>query len=106
MSCTFCDALNDWYTATIPRMAIPTDLTGEKIFLATFSAVEYDLIPPSPRSFAAWINQLPPAEHRLLASVYFAACDAEQVLVQYLQLDCTVFIGTDGGKRLHSGSFS
>jgi hypothetical protein len=104
--CTFYDALPDWYTATIPRMAIPTDLTGTKIFLATFSAVEYDLIPSSPRSFAAWINQLPPAEHRLLASVYFAACDAEQVLVQYLQLDCTVFIGTDGGKRLHSGSFS
>lgn len=26
--------------------------------------------------------------------------------MQYLQLDCTIFIGTDGGKRQHRGSFS
>jgi hypothetical protein len=87
-------------------MAIPTDLTGNKFFLATFSSVVYDLIPAPPRSFAAWINQLPPAENRLLASVSLATCNAETVLVQYLQLDCTLFIGTDGGKRHHNGSFS
>ncbi len=74
--------------------------------MATFSSVEYDLIPAPPRSFAVLINQLPPAENRLLASVSLATCDAETGLVQYLQLDCTVFIGTDGGKRHHNGSFS
>ena len=28
------------------------------------------------------------------------------LLLQYLQLDCTLFIGTDGGKRHHNGSYS
>ena len=57
-------------------------------------------------TFAEWVRQLPPAENRLLSAVYFAECDAEEILVQYLQLDCTLFIGTDGGKRHHNGLFS
>jgi hypothetical protein len=35
-SCIFYDAIPDWYTATIPRMAIPTDLTGNKFFWQHF----------------------------------------------------------------------
>jgi hypothetical protein len=42
----------------------------------------------------------------MLLSVNFAQCDAEYLLLQYLQLDCTLFIGTDGGKRHHNGSYS
>ena len=33
-------------------------------------------------------------------------CDAEFLLVQYMQLPCTLYIGTDGGKRHHSGAYS
>ncbi len=66
-----------------------------------------NLIPTNPsRLFSTRINQLPPVEHCFLASVYFAACDAKEVVVKYLQHECTVFIGSDGGKRLHSGSFT
>ncbi len=63
-------------------------------------------IPAPAISFQEWIQQLPPAERRLLSSHYFAECDAEQALLQYLQLPCILLIGTDGGKRHHSGSFS
>ena len=33
-------------------------------------------------------------------------CDAEFLLIQYMQLPCTIYIGTDGGKQHHSGSYS
>ena len=33
-------------------------------------------------------------------------CDAEFLLLQYMQMECTLFIGTDGGKIHHSGSYS
>jgi hypothetical protein len=52
------------------------------------------------------MRQLPPAEQRLITSVYYEECDAEQTLVQYLQVEYTICIGADGGKRLQSGSFS
>ena len=103
---TFYDSIPDWYTATIPRLAIPTDITGNQIFLATHSTVKFESTPAPASTFAKWVSQLPPAEKRLISSVYFAVCDAEQALVQYLQLECTLFIGTDGGQRLQSGSFS
>ena len=102
----FYDTKPDWYTAGIPRLAVPTDISGNQIFLTTHSSLRYDSIPAPADTFAAWVSQLPPAERRLLSSIYFAECNSEEVLVQYLQLDCTLFIGTDGGKRHHSGSFS
>jgi hypothetical protein len=102
----FYDSKPDWYTATIPRLAVPTDISGNKIFLTTHSSLQCDSIPAPAATFAAWVSQLPPAERRLLSSIYFAECDSEEVLVQYLQLDCILFIGTDGGKRHHSDSFS
>jgi hypothetical protein len=82
----FYNAKLDWYTATIPRLAAPTDLTGDQIFIATSSTVSFPSIPSSARMFSDWKKQLPPAEQRLLASVSFADCDAEQALVQYLQI--------------------
>jgi hypothetical protein len=45
----------------------------------------------------------------MLSLVYFAQwCYAEFVLIQYLQLDYSTFlyIGADGGKRHHNGSYS
>ncbi len=103
---TFYEATPDWYTATTPRLAIPTDITGNQIFLTTHSVLQYPSIPAPADTFATWVSQLPPGERRLLSYVSFAKCNSEEVLVQYLQLDCTLFIGTDGGKRHHSGSFS
>ena len=103
---TVYDDQPDWYTATIPALAISTDLTGHQVFRASYASLEFSLIEPPPRSFADWTAQLPPAEKRLVASVSFAVCGAEDTLVQYLQLPCTLYIGTDGGKRHHRGSFS
>ncbi len=100
------DAKSDWYTATIPHLAIPTDISGNQIFLATYSVLQYNSIPAPSDAFATWVSQLPPAEHCLLSSVSFAECDSEELLVQYLQRDCTLYIETDGGKGHHSGSFS
>ena len=42
----------------------------------------------------------------MVTSIYFDMCDAEFLLTQYMQLPCTIYIGTDGGKRHHSGSFA
>lgn len=106
-SAIYYDTKPDWYTATLSSQAIPTDIVGCHIFTATSSSISYDTIPPPATSFHEWIQQLPPAERRLISSHYFDECDAEQAaLLQYLQIPCTLLIGTDGGKRHHSGSFS
>ena len=57
-------------------------------------------------NYQEWVQRLPLAEKCLISTVYFSISDAEQTLIQYLQLECTVFIGTDGGKKHHRGSFS
>jgi hypothetical protein len=92
--------------ATIPRLATPTDIEGSQIFTVSSSTTTFESISTPAISFREWIQQLPPAERRLIASHYFEDCDGEQALLQYLQLECTLLIGTDGGKRHHSGSFS
>jgi hypothetical protein len=96
----------DWYSATLPASATPADLTGNHIFQATFATVQYEEILPPPDTFGHWIAELPPAEKRVMSSVFYVMCDAQHLLLQYLQLDCTLYIGTDGGKKHHSGSFS
>ena len=106
VSRNFFDPKPDWFATHVPKLAVPADLEGEHIFTATYAAQNYPLIAAPADTFAEWVHQLPSAEKRLLSAVYFAECDAEEILVQYLQLDCTLFIGTDGGKRLHNGSFS
>ncbi len=96
----------DWYSASLPRLAIPSDITGDQIFLAEYSTLVSDPIAPPIHTFAEWLSQLLPAESRLVSSVSFYACDAETVLVQYLQLACTIYVGTDSGKKEAAGSFS
>ncbi len=105
-STMYYDQKPDWYSATLPRLAIPADIAGDQIFLATYAAWQVSEIAPAITSFSACLNQLPPAEKRLVSSVFFAVSDAETVLVQYLKLACTVYIGTDGGKKDMCGSFS
>jgi hypothetical protein len=105
-SSTYYDSKPDWYSATVPRLAIPTDIVGTHIFTATSAPLEYPM-PESPASnFQEWVQHLPLAEKRLISTVYFSVSDAEQTLIQYLQLECTVFKGTDRGKKHHRGSFS
>ena len=103
---TYYDATPDWYTATIPARATPADITGDQVFMVTTARYKSACIPAAGKSFSEWIRQLPMAEQRLIDNHYFEDCDAEQTLVQYLQLKCTLIIGTDGGKREHQGSFS
>jgi hypothetical protein len=76
---TFFDTKPDWYAAQVPRMAVPTDLEGEHILTATFSTLEYPEIPQPAETFAEWVAQMPPAERRLISSVSFAECDAEEI---------------------------
>ena len=104
-SATFYDSQPDWYTATIPALAIPTDLTGNSIYLASSATLQYvDIVAPA-STFMDSLAQLPPAEYRLIKNVSFAECDAETVLAQYLQVLCVLYIGTDGGKKYCDGSF-
>jgi hypothetical protein len=91
---------------TIPSQATPTDIAGCHIYSAMSSPSSFDSIPAPATSFQEWIQQLPAAERRLISSHYLADCDAEQTLLQYLQIPCTLLIGTDGGKRHHRGSFA
>ena len=99
------DAKPDWYTATLPALAIPANIDGCQVFTVSNSTTNFECTPEPARSFQEWIQQMPPAERRLISSHYFAECDAEQILIQYLQIECTLLIGTDGGKRSHNGFF-
>jgi hypothetical protein len=89
----------------VPRLTVPADVRGNQVYTAAFKSLKYPLIPPSLKMFKEWCGQLPPAEERLLHSITYKSCD-ESDLIKYLQLDCIISIGTDGGKREHGGSFS
>ena len=105
---TYYDVKPDWYSATIPQLATPTDIEGRQIWMVSGSPSDVAGTAAAPaRSFQERIQQLPPTERRLLSSPNLAKCDAEQVSLQYLQLKCTpLVIGTDGGKRHNNGAFS
>lgn len=105
-SSTFYDCQPDWFSATIPRMAAPTDITGHQIFHASSSTVSFPLQAAPSKSFQEWIQQLPEAEQSLISTVSLAMCDAEHLLIQYLQIACTIQIGTAGENKHHRGAFS
>jgi hypothetical protein len=67
--------------------------------------LKYPLIPPSPKTFKEWCGQLLPAEECLPHFITYKSRDKNN-LIKYLQLDCIIYIGTDGVKREHGGSFS
>lgn len=101
------DAKPDWYSATVPQCAIPGDLTGKHIFRVQSSQRIFPSTPKPASSFPEWIQQLPAsAERRLVSSPSFEECGAEMELLQYLQIPCTLRVGTAGGNRYESGSFS
>ena len=100
------EELPNWYTATTPVLAIPADLTGQQLHTASYATNEYVLSPAAPKTFQEWLAKLPMAERRMLSLITFDMCDAEALLIQYIQVECTLFIGIDGGKRHHSGIFS
>ena len=66
------------YSATLPALAVPADLTGTHIFQATSATVQYDELLPPPDHFCQWIDELPPAEKRVLSSVFYVMCDASE----------------------------
>jgi hypothetical protein len=103
---TFYDSKPDWYSATIPRLAVPTDITGCQIFKASSHTVSFPCQDKPATSFQGWCTQLPDAEKRLLSTVSFAICDGEELLIQYLQIACTMYIGTYGTTKDHHGAFS
>ena len=105
-SLVYYDNVPDWYTATIPALASPTDITGCHVFTTTHASTNFPSIAPPASTFPEWTLHLPAAERRLLASPQLEACDAEQTLIQYLQIECTLLIGTDGGKKETHGSFA
>ena len=90
----------DWYAATVPALAVPSDLSGDQIYTASCASLSYDSVKAfSPSSdLGAWITELPPAERRLLSSISYDTCNAMHLLRQYLSLDCTLYVGTDGGE--------
>jgi hypothetical protein len=99
----------DWYSTTIPGMAIPADLHGEQVYTVTHGNMQYPLLPAcdeSINSFPDWIKTLPTAEKRLVSSIVHDQPDAELLLLDFLMSDCVMHVGTDGGKKHHAGSFS
>ena len=108
--CPFSSLLAPWFSTTpsllvlwyYSRFAAPLDVTGDQIYtVPRHSTLEYDSLLPPADAFTAWLQQLPPAEHGLMALVYFLEFDGETLLAQYLQLPCTLYIGTNGGKKHH-----
>ena len=102
----FYDSTPDWFATAIPHLATPADLQGCHVYTATSTMSAFPSIPEPASTFKEWIKQMPPAEKRMIDSHYFSDCDAEAALVQYLQIECTLYIGTDGGQRFHQGSFA
>ena len=93
------DSEPDRFVSTMPVHATPADISGCNIFTVTSASSTY----PNPlvlaTTFAEWVQRLPPAEKQMIDThYYFEVCDAEQTLVQYLQVERTLLIGTDGGK--------
>ena len=103
---TIFDATPDMHLAMVPRLTVPADISGRLVYTADFMSLEYPLVPPSPTMFEEWHGQLPHTEKGLLHVITYKFCDTEKELIKYLQLDCVIYIGTDGGKREHGGSFS
>jgi hypothetical protein len=89
----------------VPRLAVPVDVRGNQVYTAAFKSLKYPLISSSQKTFKEWCGQLPAAEERLLQFITYKSCDKND-LINHLQLDCILYIGTDGGKREHGGSFS
>ena len=94
------------HSAMVQRLAVPADVSRNLVYTADFMSLEYPLIPPSKKTFEEWRGQLLHIEKRLLHFITYKSCDTEKDLIKYLQLDCIIYIGTDGGKREHGGSFS
>ena len=91
----------------VPQLAVPADVTGSLMYTAdSIMSLEYPPTLPSPTTFVKWHDQLSPAEQCLLRVITFAVYNTEKALVQYLQLYCTIYIGTEGSNRAHGGSFS
>lgn len=63
--CVSYDSKSDWYSATIPRLAAPTDITGCHIFQASSVVVSFPTQDNPATKFQAWIQQLTLAEKRL-----------------------------------------
>ena len=80
----------DWYAATTPVLAIPADLTGQQLYTASHATNEYVLSPAAPQTSQQWLTKLPMAEKRMLSSITFDICDAEALLIQYIQVGITL----------------
>jgi hypothetical protein len=100
---TIFNAKPSTHSATVPRLAVPADVRGNQVYTAEIKSLRYPAIQPSPKTFKEWCGQLPPAIERLLHFITYK-CEEEKLL-KYLQLACTIYIGTDGGKREQGGSF-
>ena len=102
----FYDSEPDFSVEAIPAHATPADISGCHILSVSSASYQYPLPLAPAATFNEWIQRLPPAEKRLIDTRYFSVGDAESALVQYLQVECTLLIGTDGGKRHSNGAFS
>jgi hypothetical protein len=99
----------DWYSASIPAMAAPADISGDQVYTTTCAAIHYPPIASGRdmnESFPARLSALPPAEKRMASSISYESCDSEHLLQQLIPLNCTLHVGTDGGLKHAAGSFS
>jgi hypothetical protein len=98
----------DWFSAQVPKQATPADIDGTNIVTITTAPHNWPLvIPHSPTNFQQWREQLPAAENRLLSFVSYLKADAESILQQHLiTRSCTLYVGTDGGRKERDGSYA
>ena len=68
-------------------------------------SLECPTILPSPITFVEWHDWSTPACGTASALFYHLLCLWCWKGIHYLQIDCTVYIGTDGGKREHGDFF-
>ena len=98
----------DWFAAQVPKQATPADiLHGNNIVTISTALTDWPIIDEPSRTFQQCKDRLPPAEKRLLLFVTYLQVDAERQLMHYLASpQCTLYVGTDGGRKDGDGSFS
>ena len=98
----------DWFAAQVPKQATPTDiLQGNHIVTTSTAMTEWPTIEEPSTTFQQCKDRLPTAEKRLLLFVTYLQADAERQLMHHLTIpQCTLYVGTDGGRKEGDGSFS
>ena len=93
----------------MPKMSLPASVRIGSCILTNMAVLEAPMTPePSvPGKFKAWLDKLPPAEHRLVHFWNKLSPTASNEIARHLvNPDGLLHVGSDGGKKRNGGAFA